>query len=199
MLLHYHVKNFALIEDASVDFGPGLNVLTGETGAGKSIMIDALNAAMGARTGTDMIRRGAEEAFVELLFSLEDEALEEALRALDIACEEHTLLLSRRISAGRSLYKINEEVASQARVRAVTALLVDLHGQHEHQSLMDEKRHLGYLDASGDEDHRLLLEKNQAEFQAWNDCRRALEKLKKQSEQAGERLELLRKRKKELN
>ena len=175
MLLHYHVKNFALIEDASVDFGPGLNVLTGETGAGKSIMIDALNAAMGARTGTDMIRRGAEEAFVELLFSLEDEALEEALRALDIACEEHTLLLSRRISAGRSLYKINEEVASQARVRAVTALLVDLHGQHEHQSLLKPERQLAVLDEFAGEACEKAREETASAYWAYQEALKARE------------------------
>ena len=146
MLLHYHVKNFALIEDAAVDFGPGLNVLTGETGAGKSIMIDALNAAMGARTGPEMIRRGAEEAFVELVFALEDRELEETLNAMDIVCEDHNLILSRRISLSRSLYKINEEAVTAARIRQVTELLVDIHGQHEHQSLLKPERQLAVLD-----------------------------------------------------
>ena len=146
MLYHYHVKNFALIEDASVDFGPGLNVLTGETGAGKSIMIDALNAGMGARTGAEMIRKGCGEAFVELVFSLEDPVLEEALAALDIACEDHMLLISRRIFPGRSLYRINDETATSARVRQVTELLLDIHGQHEHQSLLKPERQLSILD-----------------------------------------------------
>ena len=72
MLIHYHVKNFALIDDAEVDFGPGLNVLTGETGAGKSILIDALSAGLGARVGAEMIRRGGDEALIELVFEVKD-------------------------------------------------------------------------------------------------------------------------------
>ena len=173
MLLHYHVKNFALIEDASVDFGPGLNVLTGETGAGKSIMIDALTAAMGARAGADVIRRGTEEAFVELVFSLEDEALEEALKALDIVCEDHTLLLSRRISASRSLYKINEEAATSARMREVTGLLVDIHGQHEHQSLLKPERQLAVLDEFAGETCARAKEETAQAYRAYQEALQA--------------------------
>ena len=146
MLYHYHVKNFALIEDASVDFGPGLNVLTGETGAGKSILIDALNAGLGARTGAEMIRKGCAEAFVELVFGIEDKAMEDALAALDVYPEDSTVLISRRIFPGRSLCRINEEAATSARVRQVTDLLLDIHGQHEHQSLLRPERQLSILD-----------------------------------------------------
>ena len=102
MLQHLHVKNFALIDDASADFGPGLNVLTGETGAGKSILIDALGAALGQRAGADVIRRGAEYAYTELVFSVEDVS-KEKLTELEIEPEDGQLILSRRIYSGRNI------------------------------------------------------------------------------------------------
>ena len=146
MLLSCHVKNFALIEEAEIEFGPGLNVLTGETGAGKSILIDAISAGLGARTAPEMIRRGADEALIELVFSVEEESLIFALRDLDAEPEDGILLLSRRILPNRSLQKINDENVTAAKLRAVTDLLLDIHGQHEHQSLLKPQRQLEILD-----------------------------------------------------
>ena len=146
MLIHYHVKNFALIEDARVDFGPGLNVLTGETGAGKSIMIDALSAALGSRAGADNIRRGAQEAMIELVFQVDEPPVLNALSELDIENEDGQIVLSRRIGAGKSLYKINDEIVTLNRLRKVTELLIDIHGQHEHQSILKSDKQLAVFD-----------------------------------------------------
>ena len=147
MLLGLHVKNLALIEQAEVEFAEGLNILTGETGAGKSIIIGSVGLALGQKASKDMIRQGEENAFVELIFSVEEEEKKEALKALDITPDEEGLLIiSRKITPARSTSRINDETVTAARLRAVTSLLLDIHGQHEHQSLLNKQKHLEILD-----------------------------------------------------
>ncbi len=146
MLRNLHVKNFALIDDAAVEFKSGLNVLTGETGAGKSILIDALGSALGQRAGSEVIRRGAESAYTELVFSTDDIAAEK-LAELELEPEDGQLIISRRILPGRNTYKINDETVTASRVRAVTECLLDIHGQHEHQSLLKASKQLEILDS----------------------------------------------------
>ncbi|MBE5971229.1 MAG: DNA repair protein RecN [Lachnoclostridium sp.] len=147
MLLGLHVKNLALIEKAEVEFAGGLNILTGETGAGKSIIIGSVGLALGAKASKDMIRQGEESAFVELIFSVDDEAKREALAALDIAPDEEGLLIiSKKITQARSTSRINDETVTTGRLRAVTGLLLDMHGQHDHQSLLHKQKHLEILD-----------------------------------------------------
>ncbi|MBO4838259.1 MAG: DNA repair protein RecN [Lachnospiraceae bacterium] len=192
MLLHYHVKNFALIEDASVDFGPGLNVLTGETGAGKSIMIDALNAGLGARTGAEMIRKGCSEAFVELVFALEDRDCEKALAAMDIRCEDHTLFISRRIFPGRSLYKINQEAVTSSLVKQVTELLLDIHGQHEHQSLLKPERQLAILDEFAGEACAQAKARTEKAWQAYRKALKERESFTLSEDERRRRMDFLR-------
>ena len=152
MLLNLHVKNFALIDEADLDFREGLNVLTGETGAGKSILIDSVNAALGGRVRSDVIRKGADFAYIELVFSVDGEEKKEALRRMDISTEYDCILISRKIMPSRSIHKINDESVTSAKVRKVTELLLDIHGQHEHQSLLHKQKHLEILDqfASGE-------------------------------------------------
>lgn len=146
MLLELHVKNLALIEAADVELEDGLNILTGETGAGKSIMIGSVNLALGQKASREMIRSGAEYAYVELVFSVDPEK-EEALRALDVVPDENgILIISRKIMASRSLSRINDETVTAARLKQVTSLLIDIHGQHEHQSLIHASKHLEILD-----------------------------------------------------
>ena len=124
----------------------GLNILTGETGAGKSIMIGSVNLALGQKASREMIRNGAEYAYVELVFSVDPEK-EEALRALDVVPDENgILIISRKIMASRSLSRINDETVTAARLKQVTSLLIDIHGQHEHQSLLHASKHLEILD-----------------------------------------------------
>ena len=147
MLVHLHVKNLALIEDIEVEFGPGLNILTGETGAGKSILLGSMQLILGSRIAKDMIREGASYALVELLFQVENPRAEEALGKLGIELEEGQVLLTRKILDGRSINKINGETCTVGQMKAVASCLLDIHGQHEHQSLLYKKNHLAILDA----------------------------------------------------
>ncbi|MCI9067842.1 MAG: DNA repair protein RecN [Lachnospiraceae bacterium] len=148
MLVNLHVKNLALIDEADVNLGDGLNILTGETGAGKSILIDAVNMALGAKTARGLLRENGEPAGVELLFQISGKEKEKALGELGVAAEEDgSVLISRRMSGGRSVCRINDETVTVSRLRAVTALLIDIHGQHEHQSLLRKAKHLEILDA----------------------------------------------------
>lgn len=147
MLLSLHVKNLALIDETEVFFEPGLNILTGETGAGKSILIGSVNLALGAKADKDMIRTGAESALVELLFQTEDEAVLAKLEEWEILPEEHLISISRRIQPARSICRINGETVNARQVKELAELLIDMHGQHEHQSLLHKKKHMEILDA----------------------------------------------------
>ena len=146
MLQNLHVKNLALIDEAEVDFSEGLNVLSGETGAGKSIIIGSIGIALGEKVSKDIIRKDADYALVELIFSV-DEPVREKLIALDIPMEDDQVILTRRITGGRPIAKINSESVSTAKLKEAAALLIDIHGQHEHQSLLNKKNHLQILDS----------------------------------------------------
>ena len=119
MLAHLHVKNLALIEEIEVEFGPGLNILTGETGAGKSILLGSMQLILGAKTSKNMIRENASYALVELLFQVENEKALETLKALDICPEDGQVLLSRKIMDGRSINKINGETSTVGQMKAL--------------------------------------------------------------------------------
>ena len=146
MLVSLHVKNLALLEEAEVEFGNGLNILSGETGAGKSIIIGSINLALGEKVAKEMLRDQAEYALVELVFRVEDEAQLRQLEEMDIYPEDGEVIMSRRITAARSVGKINSETVSASCMRNVASLLIDIHGQHEHQSLLHKKKHLEILD-----------------------------------------------------
>lgn len=147
MLLNLHVKNLALIDEAEVEFTPGLNIMTGETGAGKSIIIGSINLALGSKLPKEMIRENAPFGLVELTFRIEDKRLKQRLSEMDIFIEEDELILSRKIVNGRSVSKINGETVPVSKVKEAAQLLIDIHGQHEHQSLLVKKNHLNILDA----------------------------------------------------
>lgn len=148
MLLELHVKNLALIEKADVEFGEGLNILTGETGAGKSIIIGSVTMALGGKASRDSIRQGAEYAYIELVFNLPGEEKLRALKELEVEpTEDGLVIISRKIMASRSISRINDETVTTARLRQITGLLLDIHGQHEHQSLLYKSKHLEILDA----------------------------------------------------
>jgi DNA repair protein RecN (Recombination protein N) len=147
MLLELHVRNLALIEQADVEFGEGLNIMTGETGAGKSIIIGSVNLALGQKAPKDIIRSGADYAYVELIFSV-GESHRGELEKLEITPDDDGLLIiTRKILPNRSVSKINDETVTTAKLRQVTGLLIDIHGQHEHQSLLHASKHLEILDA----------------------------------------------------
>ena len=163
MLVHLHVKNLALIEESEVEFGPGLNILTGETGAGKSILLGSIQLILGGKTSRSMIRENASYALVELLFQVENTKARESLAALDIYPEDGQVLMSRKIMDGRSINKINGETSTVSQMKAAAACLLDIHGQHEHQSLLYHARHLEILDEYGksrDENRACLFEKS---------------------------------------
>ncbi|HLI27652.1 MAG TPA: DNA repair protein RecN [Chloroflexota bacterium] len=153
MLLELTVRNFALLEQATLRWAPGLNVLTGETGAGKSILIDAIGALLGSRLGPDWIRGGAERAYIEGVFAMPaaapDDALRAALAALDIPPEEDgTLILSRELvrGSGRSLCRVNGRAVLLGALGEIGRCLVDIHGQSEHLSLLRVREQLALLD-----------------------------------------------------
>lgn len=149
MLQSLYLENIALIEKLGIELFPGFNVLTGETGAGKSIIIDAVNFVLGERTSRDLIRNGAARAKVEAVFNLnEGDAVFAALDALGIEYDGNELILSRELSAaGRNVCRVNGTLVPVASLKSVSDTLVDIHGQHEHQALLDAENHISYLDA----------------------------------------------------
>lgn len=149
MLQSLYLENIALIEKLGIELFPGFNVLTGETGAGKSIIIDAVNFVLGERTSRDLIRNGAARAKVEAVFNLnEGDAAFATLDALGIEYDGNELILSRELSAaGRNACRVNGTLVPVASLKSVSDTLVDIHGQHEHQALLDAENHISYLDA----------------------------------------------------
>lgn len=159
MLQYLHVKNLALIDEIEVEFGRGLNILTGETGAGKSIILGSVNLALGGRYTKDILRQGARYGLVELTFSVENERQIRKLKELDIYPEDGFITLQRRLMEGRSVSKINGETVQMATLKAVSSILIDIHGQHEHQSLLYKKNHLAIVDAFAGEETKRQKEK----------------------------------------
>ena len=146
MLQNLHVKNLALIDECEVEFSEGLNILSGETGAGKSIIIGSINMALGEKVTKEMLRDNEDSAFVELIFSVDDEKTLQKLKEMDIELDDNTVILSRKITSQRAVGRINGEAVSVSKMKAAAALLIDIHGQHEHQSLLNKKKHLELLD-----------------------------------------------------
>ena len=145
MLLNLHIKNLALIEELEIDFAEGFNVMTGETGAGKSIIIGSIELALGGKVDRGFLREGTEESLAELIFSVSEEQTK-ALELLGITVEDGEVILSRRITGTRSINKINGETVPVSKLREVAVHLIDIHGQHEHQSLLQKKKQLEILD-----------------------------------------------------
>ena len=152
MLQNLYVKNLALIDETEVEFGEGLNILTGETGAGKSILLGSVTLALGGKYNAQMLRNGAKSGLVELTFHIKEEKILKKLEALDIYPEDGYLTLSRRLLEGRSVSKINGETVNMSVLKDVASLLIDIHGQHEHQSLLSKKKHLEILDSYAKEE-----------------------------------------------
>ncbi len=175
MLENLHVKNLALIEEIEVDFRPGLNILTGETGAGKSILLGSVNLALGGRYNADMLRTGAQFGLVELIFSIDSPLLEKQLASLDIFPEDGRIVLSRKLMAGRSQSRINGETVSMTTLKDVASMLIDIHGQHEHQTLLHKKNHLAFLDLYAKEQVEELKKKTAKAFHTYHACKKKLE------------------------
>lgn len=147
MLLNLHVKNLALIDEIEVEFKEGLNILSGETGAGKSILLGSVNLALGGKVTRDMIRDNTDFALVELVFQLKDLKKVSQVKEMGFQIEEDGLVIvSRKITPSRSISKINGETVTVTELREFTGLLLDIHGQHDHQSLLSKAKHLEILD-----------------------------------------------------
>ena len=147
MLNSLHVKNLALIEETEVHFEKGLNILTGETGAGKSVIIGSINLALGAKADRDMIRTGKEYALIELIFTLDDEKQRERCLELDVEPEDDMIIISRKITAGKSLCRVNGAAVTARQLKELAEVLIDVYGQHEHQSLTARKKQQEILDS----------------------------------------------------
>lgn len=150
MLLNVHIKNIALIDDANVNFTDNLNILTGETGAGKSIIMGALRIGMGDKLPKDIVREAGKEGFCQLLFLVDDEAVLEQIRQLGVEpTEDGEILITRRIVNSRTINTINDMAVTAARLREVSALLIDMHTQHQQQTLLKKNEHMKILDKFG--------------------------------------------------
>lgn len=175
MLENLHVKNLALIDEIEVDFHPGLNILTGETGAGKSILLGSVNLALGGRYTADLLRTGSKFGLVELTFLVENETIIEQLGKLDIYPEDGRITLSRKLMKGRSTSKINGETVSMSTLKDVASMLIDIHGQHEHQSLLHKKNHLAFLDLYARDSVSGLKEETAEAYRVYQRCKCKLE------------------------
>lgn len=191
MLIHLHVKNLALIEEAEVDFGPGLNILTGETGAGKSILLGSMQLILGSKMSKEMIREKSSHALVELLFQIENPQVERKLAEMDISVEDGQVLLSRKIMEGRSVNKINGQTCTVSQMKEAAGLLLDIHGQHEHQSLLYSQRQLEILDAYGKEQIEPSKRKVQEAYQEYCHIRKELASMDMDESQRNRELSLL--------
>ncbi len=168
MLLQLHVKNLAIIDEVEVDFTEGLNILTGETGAGKSVILGSIHLALGAKADKDSIRDGAEYALVELVFQVENEEQKKKIELLDLPVEEDgVVILQRKISPARSVFKVCGETVSASVLKELAPILLDIYGQHDYQSLLQDKKHLDILDSFGDKtlaEQKALLKEEYAKY-----------------------------------
>ena len=168
MLLQLHVKNLAIIDEVEVDFTEGLNILTGETGAGKSVILGSIHLALGAKADKDIIRDGAEYALVELVFQTESEEQKKKIEALDLPVEDDgVVILQRKISPMRSVFKVCGETVSASVLKELAPILLDIYGQHDYQSLLQDKKHLYILDSFGDQGlakQKALLKEEYAKY-----------------------------------
>lgn len=174
MLQNLHVKNLALINETEVDFKEGLNILSGETGAGKSIIIGSINLALGEKVQKEMLRENADYALVELIFSVADPRQKELLKELDVIPENDQIILSRKIVNGRGVAKVNSESVPVSKMKAIASVLIDIHGQHEHQSLLSKRKHLEILDDYAKEE---LADWKQKVWASYQEYRRIEEEL----------------------
>lgn len=190
MLLHLHVKNLALIDEAEVDFTEGLNILTGETGAGKSILIGSINLALGQKASKSMIREHAEYAFVELVFEA-GERTAEKLKQMDIFPDDGQVIISRKLTGNRSICKINGETCTVSMVKQAAFYLLDIHGQHEHQSLLYPEKQMEILDAYGKEEIQKKREQVQKDYETYKALRKELEQYEIDEEQKKRQMDFL--------
>ncbi|RYG35996.1 DNA repair protein RecN, partial [bacterium] len=194
MIVELAVENLAIIESTRLDLEPGFTVLTGETGAGKSLLIDAVELALGDRAETELVRTGAKSAIVHVAFDLSDAPVAmEKCRELGLEPEDGLLTIDRSVSAtGRSQARINGRLMPASVLRGLGRTLIDLHGQHDHQSLLDAERHIGYLDAWIGHESDAPKGEVTRRFEIWQSARTRLKSLREGVRDREQRLDLLR-------
>lgn len=199
MLKNVYIKNLALIEEADIDYITGLSIMTGETGSGKSIIISALNTALGEKANKSMIRTGAAHGLVELTFQTSDPRVLAVLKQQDITVEDGQIVISRKITPDNSTTRINGESVTLAFLRSVTNLLVDVHGQHDHQSLLDPARHLLIIDDFGGEPIRNLLKELADQYDRYKAIRLEYQNYNLDETQLDREIDLLKHEQKEID
>ena len=192
MLLEISIKNFAIIESISLNFEQGMTVLTGETGAGKSIIIDAMNMMLGARATIEVIRHGAPKAEIEGLFSIEcNRALEEIFDEQGLELSDEIIIRREILQNGRSISRVNGQMVNLSVLRTIGQQLVDIHGQHDQEELMRPHRHIQMLDEFGDTSFFELKEAYQMSFDNYRRMRKQVLDIKKNQQEHKARIEML--------
>ena len=191
MLLYLHVKNYALIDDVEVEFSDGLNIITGETGAGKSVLLGSINLALGAKSKTDVIREGEESAFVELHFSIENEAQRAVLSELEIDAPDDVAVIYRKVSKQRSVGKICGVTVSTADLKKVADTFLDVYGQHDYQNLLKESMHIEILDEYAGEEVKVLKEEVFKNYISYSSAKKELDSLEEDAEKRARDLDFL--------
>jgi len=192
LLQELHIVNFALIDNLVISFSDGLTVLTGETGAGKSIIIDALNAVLGERMAPEVIRAGSDEATIEALFDIADSPQALAVLAqADLDEEDDVIILRRQIRADRSRYWINGHPVTLKLLKQVGQQLVDIHGQHQHQTLIYERSHRRFLDGFGGQQHLAAVADFGDCYRSYRAAQQQLEELRSTERERAQRLDIL--------
>lgn len=193
MLISLLVKNYALVKELRIDFSEGLNILTGETGSGKSIIVGALSLVLGERAASANIRTGEEKALIEATFETEENSLVGKVLAAYGFEKEACLVISREISlSGKSQIRLNGRIITQSMLKEISRYLIDIHGQHDHQILLDPSEHLQFLDAFGKDKIAVLQEKFAAFFQAWKKAKNELMVLRQKQQDREKQIDFLR-------
>ena len=177
MLLQLNIKNFALIENLSISFDRGFNVFTGETGAGKSILIDAINYVLGSKFSKDLIRTGENKTWVEAVFTIENEKTCEILGEMSIDYEDLVIVERETFQSGKSIIKVNGKSVLVSNLRKITSSLLDIHGQHENQNMLDWTSHVQYLDYFGQDKIKDELDKYRKSFEKLTGVRNRMSSL----------------------
>lgn len=191
MLTNLHVKNIALIDEAEIDFERGFHALTGETGAGKSILLGSINLALGGKYSKDLLRDPNEPALVELVFEVEGAARRAQLENVGIIPDENQVVITRKFTGSRSVSRINGETVNVSQVKEVASLLIDIHGQHDNQTLLNRKNHLRIIDSFAAQELTPLLLEVQKAYRSKKKLEAELTELKSHSENLGREMSFL--------
>lgn len=171
MLTNIHIENYALIDCLDIDINEGLNIITGETGAGKSIILGAIGAALGAKINSDVIRAGEEYSFISVSFHINDADKLKALTELDVVdLSDGDIIVTRKILPARSVFKINGVTVSAAQVRSLSSLIIDIHSQRDNLLLLKTENQLKLVDSFGDDEFRKLMDRQKSLYEEYTEC-----------------------------